>query len=123
MRQRGAKAGVGPNRIKLCRKDSTEMLPGRDEGETPLACGHAHLSPTADVTNKLCVLIADVAMKMAPTITDQTSEKSKKRYRKKKTKLEETFPSYLQVTLALSLSLSLSRSRSHSLSHSHTHTQ
>uniref|UniRef100_A0AAX7TBV2 Uncharacterized protein n=1 Tax=Astatotilapia calliptera TaxID=8154 RepID=A0AAX7TBV2_ASTCA len=69
VRQRGAKAGVGPNRIKLCRKDSTEMLPGRDE---------------------------DVAMEMAPTITDQTSEKSKKRYRKKKTKLEETFPSYLQ---------------------------
>ncbi|XP_031616289.2 histone-lysine N-methyltransferase 2C isoform X5 [Oreochromis aureus] len=69
VRQRGAKAGAGPSRIKLCRKDSTEMLPGRDE---------------------------DVAMEMAPTITDQTSEKSKKRYRKKKTKLEETFPSYLQ---------------------------
>lgn len=28
---------------------------------------------------------------------DQTMEKVKKRYRKKKTKLEEAFPSYLQV--------------------------
>lgn len=29
---------------------------------------------------------------------DQAIEKVKKRYRKKKTKLEEAFPSYLQVT-------------------------
>ena len=34
VRQRGAKAG--PSRIKLCRKDSAEMLLGRDEGETPV---------------------------------------------------------------------------------------
>nr|XP_046227874.1 histone-lysine N-methyltransferase 2C-like isoform X2 [Scatophagus argus] len=66
VRQRGGKAG--PSRIKLCRKDSVETLLGRDE---------------------------DVSMEMAPP-ADQTMEKVKKRYRKKKTKLEEAFPSYLQ---------------------------
>ncbi|KAM8731510.1 histone-lysine N-methyltransferase 2C isoform 5-T5 [Acanthopagrus schlegelii] len=66
VRQRGGKAG--PSRIKLCRKDSTETLLGRDE---------------------------DVSMETAPP-ADQTMEKVKKRYRKKKTKLEEAFPSYLQ---------------------------
>lgn len=35
-------------------------------------------------------------MEMAPA-ADQAMEKVKKRYRKKKTKLEEAFPSYLQV--------------------------
>lgn len=35
-------------------------------------------------------------METAPP-ADQTVEKVKKRYRKKKTKLEEAFPSYLQV--------------------------
>lgn len=39
VRQRGAKAG--PGRIKLCRKDLTEMLLGRDEGETSLTDEHA----------------------------------------------------------------------------------
>ncbi len=39
---------------------------------------------------------------------DQTMEKVKKRYRKKKTKLEEAFPSYLQVA--------------HMHTHTHTHT-
>ncbi|XP_069576340.1 histone-lysine N-methyltransferase 2C [Brachyistius frenatus] len=71
VRQRGGKSG--PSRIKLCRKDSTETLPGLDEGP----------------------LDADVAMETAPPI-DQPMEKVKKRYRKKKTKLEEAFPSYLQ---------------------------
>ncbi|XP_078100895.1 histone-lysine N-methyltransferase 2C-like isoform X2 [Sander vitreus] len=66
VRQRGGKAG--PSRIKLCRKDSVETLPGRDE---------------------------DVSMETVPA-ADQTMEKAKKRYRKKKTKLEEEFPSYLQ---------------------------
>ncbi|XP_055363689.1 LOW QUALITY PROTEIN: histone-lysine N-methyltransferase 2C-like [Betta splendens] len=69
VRQRGAKAG--PGRIKLCRKDLTEMLLGRDEG------------------------LLDADMETAPP-ADQTMEKAKKRYRKKKTKLEEEFPSYLQ---------------------------
>ncbi|XP_044195043.1 histone-lysine N-methyltransferase 2C-like isoform X6 [Thunnus albacares] len=71
VRQRGGKAG--PSRIKLCRKDSAETLAGRDEG----------------------LLDADVTMETAPP-ADQTMEKVKKRYRKKKTKLEEAFPSYLQ---------------------------
>ncbi|KAM9839742.1 histone-lysine N-methyltransferase 2C-like [Aulostomus maculatus] len=66
VRQRGGKAG--PSRIKLCRKDSVAMLPGQDE---------------------------DLATEMAPA-ADQTVDKVKKRYRKKKTKLEEAFPSYLQ---------------------------
>ncbi|XP_049896001.1 histone-lysine N-methyltransferase 2C-like isoform X2 [Epinephelus moara] len=66
VRQRGGRAG--PSRIKLCRKDSSEMLPGRDE---------------------------EVSMETVPP-ADQTTEKVKKRYRKKKTKLEEEFPSYLQ---------------------------
>lgn len=34
---------------------------------------------------------------------EQAIEKVKKRYRKKKTKLEESFPSYLQVTLSFPL--------------------
>lgn len=40
---------------------------------------------------------SEVFMETA-TPADQTVEKVKKRYRKKKTKLEEAFPSYLQVT-------------------------
>ncbi|XP_069368224.1 histone-lysine N-methyltransferase 2C-like isoform X3 [Paralichthys olivaceus] len=71
VRQRGGKAG--PSRIKLCRKDSTETRLSRDEG----------------------LLDADVVMEMA-SAADQAMEKAKKRYRKKKTKLEEAFPSYLQ---------------------------
>ncbi|KAM7369523.1 hypothetical protein PAMP_010841 [Pampus punctatissimus] len=66
VRQRGGKAGL--SRIKLCRKDSVETLAGRDE---------------------------DISMETAPP-ADQMTEKVKKRYRKKKTKLEEAFPSYLQ---------------------------
>ncbi|KAF0028650.1 hypothetical protein F2P81_019737 [Scophthalmus maximus] len=70
VRQRGGKSGT--SRISLSRKDSTETL-GRDEG----------------------LLDGDIAMETAPP-ADQTMEKVKKRYRKKKTKLEEAFPSYLQ---------------------------
>lgn len=43
VRQRGAKAG--PGRIKLCRKDLTDVLLGRDEGETSLN-GASELTPT-----------------------------------------------------------------------------
>ncbi|XP_060950226.1 histone-lysine N-methyltransferase 2C-like [Limanda limanda] len=71
VRQRGGKAG--PSRIKLCRKGSTETRLSRDEA----------------------LLGADVVMEMA-SAADQAMEKAKKRYRKKKTKLEEDFPSYLQ---------------------------
>ncbi|XP_014874682.1 histone-lysine N-methyltransferase 2C isoform X3 [Poecilia latipinna] len=66
VRQRGGKAG-------LCRKDSSEMNPSRDPG----------------------VLETDVSMEMM-SAAEQAMEKVKKRYRKKKTKLEEAFPSYLQ---------------------------
>ncbi|KAK7881200.1 hypothetical protein WMY93_029609 [Mugilogobius chulae] len=64
VRQRG---GKGPSRIKLCRSDSTDTYPGRDDD--------------ADAMD---------------TSADHSMEKVKKRYRKKRTKLEETFPSYLQ---------------------------
>ncbi|KAF7649289.1 hypothetical protein LDENG_00143850, partial [Lucifuga dentata] len=68
VRQRGGKAG--PGRIKLCRRDSTETLIGRGDD-------------------------AEGAMDAVPP-ADQMVEKVKKRYRKKKTKLEEAFPLYLQ---------------------------
>lgn len=51
VRQRGGKAG--PSRIKLCRKDSTETLMGRDEGETSLTCACGH-TPTCPVSQS-CV--------------------------------------------------------------------
>ncbi|KAJ4921001.1 hypothetical protein JOQ06_027952 [Pogonophryne albipinna] len=82
VRQRGGKSG--PSRIKLCRKDSSERLPGGDE---------------------------DVSMETAPA-ADQSMEKVKKRYRKKKTKLEEEFPSYLQVTHT--------HTHTHTLTHTHS---
>ncbi|XP_023181708.1 histone-lysine N-methyltransferase 2C-like isoform X7 [Xiphophorus maculatus] len=66
VRQRGGKAG-------LCRKDSSEMNPSRDPG----------------------MLETDASMEMM-SAAEQAMEKVKKRYRKKKTKLEEAFPSYLQ---------------------------
>ncbi|XP_042370839.1 histone-lysine N-methyltransferase 2C-like, partial [Plectropomus leopardus] len=66
VRQRGGR--LGASRIKLCRKDSSETLPAQDE---------------------------DVTIETVPP-ADQMLEKVKKRYRKKKTKLEEEFPSYLQ---------------------------
>uniref|UniRef100_H3D7P3 Lysine methyltransferase 2C n=1 Tax=Tetraodon nigroviridis TaxID=99883 RepID=H3D7P3_TETNG len=68
VRQRGGKVGV--SRIKLCRRDSSELL-SRDEG------------------------CPDVPMETTPLV-DHAPGKVKKRYRKKKTKLEEVFPSYLQ---------------------------
>ncbi|MEQ2216542.1 hypothetical protein XENOCAPTIV_017925 [Xenoophorus captivus] len=68
VRQRGGKAGLG-------RKDSSEVVSSRDSG----------------------VLESDVAMETM-SAAEQAMEKVKKRYRKKKTKLEESFPSYLQST-------------------------
>ncbi|XP_034021214.1 LOW QUALITY PROTEIN: uncharacterized protein LOC117505783 [Thalassophryne amazonica] len=70
VRQRGGK--YAPSRIRLCRGESTDVLPGHQG-----------------------LLDADVAMETAPA-ADQVMEKVKKRYRKKKTKLEESFPPYLQ---------------------------
>ncbi|XP_023805952.1 histone-lysine N-methyltransferase 2C isoform X3 [Oryzias latipes] len=66
VRQRGGKAG--PSRMKLCRKDSME-----GEG----------------------MLDAEVSMETAPC-AGPVMDKVKRRYRKKKGKLEEAFPSYLQ---------------------------
>ncbi|XP_034415694.1 histone-lysine N-methyltransferase 2C-like isoform X10 [Cyclopterus lumpus] len=57
---------AGPSRIKLYRKDSTERLLGDED------------------------------VSMEKVLPAETIEKVKKRYRKKKTKLEEAFPSYLQ---------------------------
>ncbi|XP_035986055.1 histone-lysine N-methyltransferase 2D [Fundulus heteroclitus] len=69
VRQRGGKAGSG-------RKDSMEMIPSQHPGE----------SGVAETEFALETMSA----------ADQAMEKVKKRYRKKKTKLEEAFPSYLQ---------------------------
>lgn len=53
----------------------------------------------------------EVAAAAPPSGIDQAAEKAKKRYRKKKTQLEEAFPSYLQVMHA------------NTRTHSRTHTQ
>lgn len=45
------------------------------------------------------MLETDASMEMM-SAAEQAMEKVKKRYRKKKTKLEEAFPSYLQVMLS-----------------------
>lgn len=101
VRQRGGKAG--PSRIKLCRKDSSETLPGRDEGETAVTV-ETKVSKPRNTVFKVNIFFvfdkSDVSIETAPP-ADPTLEKVKKRYRKKKTKLEEAFPSYLQVTLSL----------------------
>lgn len=57
---------------------------------------------------------SDVGMEVTaapPAGADQAVEKAKKRYRKKKTKLEEAFPSYLQVTHTHTHSLVVSQFR------------
>ncbi|XP_056148692.1 histone-lysine N-methyltransferase 2C [Lampris incognitus] len=80
VRQR-SRPGQGPSKAKrlLCRKDSTgsvsENLTGKDEGWT-----EAQPDATVDETPP----------------GPEVPEKIKKRYRKKKTKLEEAFPTYLQ---------------------------
>nr|XP_005162602.1 histone-lysine N-methyltransferase 2C isoform X1 [Danio rerio] len=77
VRQR-SKAGQGKGKRSLSRKDSTssltENLTGRDDGWNE----------------------PDTPVDGAPPIISEPLEKVKKRYRKKKTKLEEAFPSYLQ---------------------------
>ncbi|TRY85074.1 hypothetical protein DNTS_020861, partial [Danionella cerebrum] len=76
VRQR-SKAGQGKGKRTVCRRDSTtsltENLIGKEEGWNE----------------------PDTPVDENPTISEPL-EKVKKRYRKKKTKLEETFPSYLQ---------------------------
>nr|XP_036855119.1 histone-lysine N-methyltransferase 2C isoform X6 [Manis javanica] len=78
VRQR-SRTGQGKNRRSVIRKDSSgsisEQLPGRDDGWSE------HLPDT----------LVDESV----SVTENT-EKIKKRYRKRKNKLEETFPAYLQ---------------------------
>ncbi|XP_010114124.1 PREDICTED: histone-lysine N-methyltransferase 2C-like, partial [Chlamydotis macqueenii] len=78
VRQR-SRTGQGKTKRSLSRKDSSgsvsEQLPGRDEGWTEQL-------PDTPVEES--------------TPASESTEKIKKRYRKKKNKLEETFPAYLQ---------------------------
>ncbi|XP_041421719.1 histone-lysine N-methyltransferase 2C isoform X3 [Xenopus laevis] len=78
VRQR-SRTGQGKSRRSLSRKDSSgsvsELLPGKDESWNE----HLPETPVDD-----CIPGCD------------GTEKIKKRYRKKKNKLEETFPAYLQ---------------------------
>lgn len=104
VRQRGGK--TGPSRIKLCRTDSVDTLVGqthRDEGKRSCTqMKHTHPYTLNIMENTLQLHDqSDVGMEVTaapPAGADQAVEKAKKRYRKKKTKLEEAFPSYLQVT-------------------------
>ncbi|XP_072508255.1 histone-lysine N-methyltransferase 2C isoform X4 [Notamacropus eugenii] len=78
VRQR-SRTGQGKTKRSLSRKDSSgsvsEQLPGRDDGWSEQ--------------------LPDTLVDESIPISDST-EKIKKRYRKKKNKLEETFPAYLQ---------------------------
>ncbi|XP_062424789.1 histone-lysine N-methyltransferase 2C isoform X2 [Rhea pennata] len=78
VRQR-SRTGQGKTKRSLSRKDSSgsvsEQLPGRDEGWTEQ--------------------LPDTPVEESAPASEST-EKIKKRYRKKKNKLEETFPAYLQ---------------------------
>ncbi|KYO46955.1 histone-lysine N-methyltransferase 2D isoform B [Alligator mississippiensis] len=78
VRQR-SRTGQGKTKRSLSRKDSSgsvsEQLPTRDEGWTEQ--------------------LPDTPVDESTAVSENT-EKTKKRYRKKKNKLEETFPAYLQ---------------------------
>lgn len=64
-------------------------------------------SPLLDIHINTPLSGSDVSMETTLSI-DHTPGKVKKRYRKKKTKLEEVFPSYLQVSLSNTLMSKLS---------------
>jgi len=85
VRQR-SRTGQGKTKRSVIRKDSSgsisEQLPNRDDGWSE------HLPDT----------LVDESV----SVTENT-EKIKKRYRKRKNKLEETFPAYLQVMLCFTL--------------------
>ncbi|XP_069814968.1 histone-lysine N-methyltransferase 2C isoform X6 [Dendropsophus ebraccatus] len=78
VRQR-SRTGQGKSKRSLSRKDSSgsvsELLPGKEE---------AWNEPQPETPVDECIMGSD------------NTEKIKKRYRKKKNKLEETFPAYLQ---------------------------
>lgn len=110
VRQRN-RPGQGPGKAKrsLCRKDSSgsmsEIPAGKDEG----SCGtNVHLGIIGVYSVILTRLFLVSSVGWSETLPDtpvdemppgpEVPEKIKKRYRKKKTKLEEAFPTYLQVT-------------------------
>lgn len=122
VRQRN-RLGQGPGKAKrsLCRKDSSgsmsEIPTGKDEGlylttiSLTMHCSQECLGFLCDFFFFVVVVgwteaLPDTPVDEAPP-GPEVPEKIKKRYRKKKTKLEEAFPAYLQVCLFCSESLSI----------------
>lgn len=110
VRQR-SRPGQGPGKAKrsLCRKDSSgsmsENLIGKDEGlhlNGPNPGSFINVKNT-ELILKFGYFFLGWAEAQPDTPVDEVPpgpevpEKIKKRYRKKKTKLEEAFPTYLQV--------------------------
>lgn len=85
VRQR-SRTGQGKTKRSVMRKDSSgsvsEQLPSREDGWA---------EPLPDA-------LADDSVSVA-----ENTEKIKKRYRKRKNKLEESFPAYLQVIFCFTL--------------------
>ena len=109
VRQRGGKAGPGGARRCLGRKDSSgSFMETKEEGRhstlsvctlTVLSGPYMSVHAFGCVQTSVwpCVLSACAEMEgLAAPPADQV-EKVRKRYRKKKSQLEEAFPSYLQV--------------------------
>jgi len=113
VRQR-SRPGQGPGKAKraLCRKDSTGSMSEnpfiKDEGlYTSTINTHLYYNAVSPQFRFLCDVIVLFAAGWTETLPDtpvdetppgpEVPEKIKKRYRKKKTKLEEAFPAYLQA--------------------------
>lgn len=115
VRQR-SRPGQGPGKAKrsLCRKDSSGSMSENPLGkEDGLSCIILHYkSILKNLVKKSLIqsshffessFVAGWAEALPDTPVDEmppgpeVPEKIKKRYRKKKTKLEEAFPTYLQV--------------------------
>lgn len=131
VRQRN-RLGQGPGKAKrsLCRKDSSgsmsEIPTGKEEGLylTNIYCSNLLTISLTMHCSQECLkffmwlfflplfvvgwteALPDTPVDEAPP-GPEVPEKIKKRYRKKKTKLEEAFPTYLQVCLFCSESLSI----------------
>lgn len=126
VRQRN-RLGQGPGKAKrsLCRKDSSgsmsEIPTGKDEGlyrTQTLLKQNNHLCWALKIFSGILLLslpllcfvagwteaLPDTPVEEAPP-GPEVPEKIKKRYRKKKTKLEEAFPTYLQVDFNCNLQL------------------
>ncbi|KAM5156931.1 histone-lysine N-methyltransferase 2C [Mantella aurantiaca] len=99
VRQR-SRTGQGKSKRSLSRKDSSgsvsELVPGKDD---------AWNDPMPDTPMDECAPISE------------TTEKIRKRYRKKKNKLEETFPTYLQEAFFGKNLLDTSRQNKQSIEH------